>query len=77
MRITEWIEDSIFLLPVIATPADEELDFAMLAGVLRAEAQYAGFSVEALETACSGDISWRMRMLSMWMEDKEEHEHRR
>ena len=57
MRITEWLEDSFHRLPVIATPADEELDFVMLAGVLRAEAQYAGFSLEALESACSGDIS--------------------
>lgn len=40
MKITEWFEDSIHFLGVIATPADDEMDFAMLAGALRAEAQY-------------------------------------
>jgi len=57
MKITEWLEGSIPFHGVIATPADDEMDFAMLAGALRAEPQYAGFSVEALESACSGDIS--------------------
>jgi hypothetical protein len=50
----------------------------MLAGVLRAEAQYAGFSVEALESACSDDISAHLMAHAhvVNMEDEEEHEHR-
>lgn len=56
MKITEWLEGSIHFHGVIATPADDEMDFAILAWALRAEAQYAGFSVEALEAAWGGDI---------------------
>ncbi|WP_313606064.1 hypothetical protein [Rhizobium sp.] len=56
MIIDDWIEDRLEERRFAALPAGEEHDFAILAGVLRAEAHAAGYSVESLVEACDGDI---------------------
>lgn len=52
----------------------------MLAGALTAEAQYAGFSVEALEAAYGGDVPANFMAHAHVVNldgNGEEHEHRR
>lgn len=52
-----WLDDAISRRFVDIVPAEEDTEFSMLAGILRAEGPMAGFSPDALEAACSGDIS--------------------
>lgn len=56
MIIHDWLEDRVAERRFNILPSDDALEFAMLAGVLRAEAQSAGYSPETLEAACGGDL---------------------
>lgn len=62
MEITHWLDNAICFAHIDTSPTDEVVEFAMMAGVLRAEAQMAGFSTESLEAACGGDISRHLMM---------------
>lgn len=57
MIIDDWLEDRLDERRFNLAFTDEPRDFDMLAGVLRAEAIAYGYTVEALEDACGGDIS--------------------
>jgi len=54
--ILDWLDDRLEERRFAALPAGDEHDFAMLAGVLRAEAEAAGYGVDRLVEACNGDI---------------------
>ena len=56
MIIDDWLEDRLAERTMSLEPSDEAMDFAILAGVLRAEAQCAGYDIEAFEAACGGAI---------------------
>jgi len=57
MIIDDWLEDKLAERKfAFAAPAEPE-ECAMFAGMLRAEALASGYTVEALEGACGGDIS--------------------
>jgi hypothetical protein len=56
MIIDDWIEDRLGERRFAALPAGEEHDFAMLAGVLKAEAEAAGYGADGLVAACDGDV---------------------
>ncbi|WP_220326495.1 hypothetical protein [Rhizobium wenxiniae] len=56
MIIHDWIDDRLEERRFAALPAGNEHDFAMLAGVLRAEAEAAGYSADRLVEACDGDV---------------------
>jgi hypothetical protein len=54
--IDDWLYDRLEERRSNLASSDDPHDFAMLAGVLRAEAIAYGFPVEALEDACDADI---------------------
>lgn len=55
--IDDWIEDRLEERRFAALPAGEEHDFAMLAGILRAEAEAAGYDLDLLLQVCDGDVT--------------------
>lgn len=55
--IDDWLEDKISDRRFQHEPAVETDEFAMFAGMLRAEALASGYTLDALEYACGGDIS--------------------
>ncbi|AYD04185.1 hypothetical protein [Neorhizobium sp. NCHU2750] len=57
MEIMHWLDNAVSFAHIDTFPTDEVAEFAMMAGILRAEAQMAGFTAESLEAACGGDIS--------------------
>lgn len=57
MIIEDWIDDRLEERRSAALPAGNEHDFAILAGVLRAEAEVAGYDLEHLVAACRGNIA--------------------
>jgi hypothetical protein len=57
MIIDDWFEDRLDERRFNLAFTDDPRDFDMLAGVLRAEAIAYGYSAEALEEVCGGDIS--------------------
>lgn len=57
MIIDDWLEDRLDERRPNLAFTDDPRDFDMLADVLRAEAIAYGYTVEALEDACGGDIS--------------------
>jgi hypothetical protein len=57
MIIDDWLEDRISERRFQFEPAADTDEFAMFAGMLRAEALASGYTLEALEKACGGDIS--------------------
>jgi hypothetical protein len=57
MIIDDWLEDKISERRSHFEPAADTDEFAMFAGMLRAEALASGYTLDALENACGGDIS--------------------
>ena len=57
MIIDDWLEDRISERKFHLEPATDTDEFAMFAGMLRAEALASGCTLDALENACGGDIS--------------------
>jgi hypothetical protein len=57
MIIDDWLEDRLDERLFNLAFTDDPRDLDMLAGVLRAEAIAYGYTVEALEEVCGGDIS--------------------
>lgn len=55
--IDDWLEDILAARKMVLGYVEDASEFSMLAGALRAEAQAAGYSANALVTACGGDIS--------------------
>lgn len=54
--INDWLEDKLAARKVVLGYVEDASEFSMLAGALRAEAQAAGYSSNALVAACGGDI---------------------
>ncbi len=57
MIIDDWLDDRISERRFQFEPAADTDEFAMFAGMLRAEALACGYTLDALENACGGDIS--------------------
>lgn len=57
MIIDDWLEDRISERRFHFEPGADTGEFAMFAGMLRAEALASGYTLDALENACGGDIS--------------------
>ena len=57
MIIDDWLEDRISERRFHFEPAVDTDEFAIFAGMLRAEALASGYTLDALENACGGDIS--------------------
>ncbi len=57
LTIDDWIEGRLEERRFAGLPAGEEHDFAMLAGVIRAEAEAAGYDLDLLVQACDGDVT--------------------
>jgi hypothetical protein len=55
--LDDWLEDRLDERRFNLAPATDAGEFAMLAGVLRAQAITDGYQVEALEGLCGGDIA--------------------
>lgn len=56
MIIDGWLEDKISERRFHFGQAANPNEYAMFAGMLRAEALFSGYSADALEDACEGDI---------------------
>jgi hypothetical protein len=56
MIIDDWLEDRIYEHRFNELESSDAAEFAMLAGIIRAQAIAAGYRIEVLESACGGDI---------------------
>jgi hypothetical protein len=62
--LDDWLEDRLEERRFNLVPATDHSEYAMLAGVLRAQAISDGYRVEALEDLCGGDITAYLMLMA-------------